>query len=118
MPAEHGGRLVGELLEPGDVLAEDLDGQVGLDAGDQLVDAQRDRLREGEPHAREPAELLLHRRDELRPWSSPLVHSLRALSMISRSLCSGPIGSSEISARPVLLTTAVTSGNARAAAAP
>ena len=33
--------------------------------------------------------------------------------MMSTSLCSGPMGSSEISARPVLVTTVLTSGNFR-----
>ena len=43
----------------------------------------------------------------------PVVHSSRGWSMISTSVCSGPIGSSEISARPVLDTTVRISGNAR-----
>ena len=41
----------------------------------------------------------------------PVFHSRRGLSMMNRSLCSGPMGSSAISARPVLDTTVVISGN-------
>ena len=42
--------------------------------------------------------------------SRPVFQSLRGFSMMKTSLCSGPIGSSEISARPVLVTTVATSG--------
>ena len=45
--------------------------------------------------------------------SRPVPHSRRGLSMTKTSFCSGPIGSSEISARPVLVTTVSTSGKRR-----
>ena len=41
----------------------------------------------------------------------PVFHSFSGCSMMTRSFCSGPIGSSEISARPVFVTTVSTSGN-------
>ena len=44
-------------------------------------------------------------------FDRPEVQARRGFSMTNTSVCSGPMGSSEISARPVLDTTVSTSGN-------
>ena len=105
------GGPVRKLLQDLQVGAEDLDRQVALDARDQLVDAQRDRLRERQPQPGNgrPARRCM-RLDQLRPCSAPSSTRCCGLSMMKTSFCSGPIGSSEISARPVLVTTVATSG--------
>ena len=84
-----------------------------LTPGDELVDAQRDRLRERRPAAPGCAAISARAPRRARALLRPVCHSRRGLSMMKTSLCSGPIGSSEISARPVLVTTVATSGKAQ-----
>ena len=96
-----------------EVRAEDLHGQVALHAGDELVHPERDGLGEGEAEPREPGQLALHGLGQLGLGPRPTSRLRRGFSMTKTSVCSGPMGSSEISARPVLETTVSTSGNLR-----
>jgi hypothetical protein len=84
-----------------EVVAEELDADVGAHAGDHLVDAHLDRLREDRPHARQ---VLAARRCMARTsssWVSARRQRARGVSVTNTSESSTPIGSVATSAVPV-----------------
>jgi hypothetical protein len=63
--AQHAGNLVGGAQHRPEIFAEHLDREVLTDAGDQLVEAHLDRLREADLVARQLRGLCLDTRDQL-----------------------------------------------------
>ena len=75
------GDLVGLVFEHVEVLAEELDDELGPGAGDELVDAAGDRLAEGEGHAREWSAMASRILSVSSSRVLAEVHSRRGLSM-------------------------------------
>ncbi len=61
----------GEAAQDGEVRAEDLDGQVGLAAGDHVVDAVADRLAEADAHPRDRRDRPAHLGQQLAASGGP-----------------------------------------------
>ena len=81
MPRHGGHDLVGLRREHVEVVAEELDREVGAHAGDQLVDAQLDRLAEAEREARDAVErprVICASSSALRPRALPLARAASA----------------------------------------